>query len=108
MAPRPLPRKKNAASAVCRYRDPFSVLGVHSGVRQQTVSFGGVIVIITKMRIFDFGGGVDAGDGVDFVPVTALAAVILEAAGYAVGLGKQHNIVSRYYTCRIDKQSRFK
>ncbi len=59
------------------------------------MSFGGVIVIVTKMRVFDFGGGVDAGDGVDFVPVTALAAVILEAAGYAVGLGKQYNIVTR-------------
>jgi hypothetical protein len=59
------------------------------------VSFGGVIVIITKMRVFDFGGGVDAGDGVDFGPVTALAAVILEAAGYAVGLGKQYNIATR-------------
>ncbi len=47
------------------------------------------------MRVFDFGGGVDAGDGVDFGPVTTLAAVKLEAAGYAVGLGKQYNIAAR-------------
>ena len=72
------------------------------------MGLGVLIVVITVVGVFDLGGGVDAGDGVDLGPVTALAAVILEAAGYAVGLGKQHNIVSRYYTCRIDKQSRFK
>ncbi len=50
-----------------------------------------MIIVITKMSIFDFGGGVYAGDGVDLGPVTALAAVLLEAAWHAVGLGKQYN-----------------
>jgi hypothetical protein len=55
-------------------------------VRQQAVGFGIVIVIITIVGIFDFCGGVHAGDGVHLGPVAALAAVILEATRYPVGL----------------------
>ncbi len=62
------------------------MLRVHPGVRQQAVGFGIVIIIITIVGIFDFCGGVHAGDGVHLGPVAALAAVILEATRYPVGL----------------------
>jgi hypothetical protein len=64
------------------------MLSVHSRMWQQTVGFGVVIIVITEVGVFDFGGGVDAGDGVDFGPVAALAAGVFEAARHAVGLDK--------------------
>jgi hypothetical protein len=49
-------------------------------VRQQAVSLGGLIVKIAKMRIFDFGVLVFAGDCVDLGAVAATQTVELEAA----------------------------
>ncbi len=55
---------------------------------QQTVGFGILIVVITEVGVFDLGGGVDAGHGVDLGPVAALAAVVFETARHAVRLEK--------------------
>jgi hypothetical protein len=55
-------------------------------VRHEAVGLDGLIVMITKMGIFDFGVGVFACHGVDLGAVAALLAVELETARHAFDL----------------------
>ena len=65
---------------------PDSLMRAQPPMRQEAVSFGGLIEEIAKMRIFDFGVLVFAGDSVDFGAVAATQTVELETAGGSVHL----------------------
>ncbi len=59
---------------------------VHARVRHEAVGFDRLIVMITKVGVFDFGVGVFACHRVDFGAVAALLAVELETARHAFDL----------------------
>jgi hypothetical protein len=58
----------------------------HAGVRHEAVGLNSLIVMVTKMGIFDAGFCVLASDRVDLGTVAALLAVELETAWYAFDL----------------------
>ena len=58
----------------------------HAGVRHEAMGFDRLIVVITKMGIFDPGVGVLTRDCVNFGAIAALLAVELETAWNAFDL----------------------
>jgi hypothetical protein len=68
-------------------------------VRQKAVRLGGLIVKIAKVRIFDFGVLVLAGDSIDFGAVAPPQTVELETARCSVHLREKRtlNFLSKFF-----------
>ncbi len=62
------------------------MLRATTAVRQQAVILGGLIVVITKVRVTHARRGVFAGNRVYAVPVTAPGTVVPEAAADTIHL----------------------
>ncbi len=72
--------------AVLKVWNDMGLMVAHARVRHEAVSFDRLIVVITKMGIFDPGVRVLAGHRVDLVAIATFLAVEFETARHAFDL----------------------